>query len=241
MAAGHLVHLHAPGRNVSPAQAGIAAIQAGNCAEFARLNVNQTLSAYSCDERQRRALEGYRMLGYRQFGTGAIIDVAARDIERFQPLVSTVELMLGPDRRFRAVGAVGFGAVGSPGIVQVGTRPAPRMVELANRTARLALVSLRTRNCNLFFQTWFTGELTKPQACFRALRAPTTPSNRNSSIRRLRFQLAGDPLARPVRLGGTRDIQFYRLFLRTGHLYTMIVDRGGTPGDLYLTSTRHIY
>lgn len=221
--------------------AAMQAVQQGNCAEFKRLNLNGGLDAYACDERQRRALEGFTVHGYRQFGTGAIVDITARDVQRFQLARSTVELVLGPDRRFQTAGSPIFGPAGRSGVPQLGTKAMPRVAFLARRTARLAVVSLRTRNCNLFFTTWFTGTLTKAQACARVFTPRTTPANRSSNIRRLRLQLAGDSLVRPISLGGTRDIQFFSLLLRTGHYYTLLVDRSGVPGNFYLTSTRAVY
>jgi hypothetical protein len=70
---------------------------------------------------------------------------------------------------------------------------------------------------------------TKGQACARVF----GPRLSSSRARRLRFQLPGDRMATPVRIGGTRDIVFYRLRLRTGHYWTLEVDRGGiTTGPL---------
>jgi len=216
-------------------QAAIAAIKAGDCAQFSRLNINGGLGV-TCDERLRGTLDNFQLLGYRQFGTGAVIDVFGRDSEQLMPAVSTAELALGPDRRFRVKSNPIFGALSGQGIPQIATRPSARTLYLSLRTANLYLRSLRTRNCNLLFQTAFTDTLTRAQACARIFSAKINGSN----SQRLRIQLAADPLVRPVRIGGTRDIQFYRLALRTGHYFTLIVDRGGTPTDLYLTSAQYV-
>jgi hypothetical protein len=218
-------------------QAAITAIQTGDCAEFNRLNLDHGLDVYTCDDQQRRALEGFGVLGYRQFGTGAVIDVTARDFERLQPAVSNIELLLGADRRFHVVGTPIIGPPAGGGVRQVGSRATAGIFAVAQATANLGLLSLRQRDCTLFFRLWFTGALTREQACARVFGRQPGPS----SIRRLRIQLAGDPFARPVRIGGTRDIQFYRVLLRPGHYFTLLVDRAGRPPAIYLVSTQYVY
>jgi hypothetical protein len=215
-------------------QAAVAAIQAGNCAEYARLNIRGGIGLL-CTEEARRDLANFRVFGYRQFGTAAIVDIQATEVRTKRPVVATLVLLLGADRRFFSHGGAVFGAGG--GIRQVNTTPTARAVVLSQRTASLLLLSLRERDCDLFFQTAFTGELTKAQACARVF----SPRSRvPSRARQLRLDLGGNPLARPVRIGGSRDIQFYRLALKR-HLYTLAVDRGGKPGNLYLTQFRRIY
>lgn len=215
-------------------QAAVAAIQAGNCAEYARLNIRGGIGLL-CTEESRRDLANFRVFGYRQFGTGAIVDFQGNEVRTKRPGVATLLLFLGADRRFVSHGGAIFGAGG--GIRQINTTPAPRVVVLSQRTASLLLRSLRERDCDLFFQTAFTGELTKSQACARVF----SPRSRvPSRARQLRLDLRGNPLARPVRIGGTRDIQLYRLALKS-HLYTLAVERSGSPGDLYLTELRRIY
>jgi hypothetical protein len=222
-------------------QAATDAIRAGDCARFNQLNVRGTLNL-SCDAQTRQLSSSFRVLGYRQFGTGAIVDTIDVSRQTNRPGIYTAILALGPGRLFYSLGSSGFGTLTGGGTRQVGTQTAPRTASLAARTARLALVSLRTRNCNLFYTTWAAGTRTKGPACARVFGArPTT-----SRARRLRFQLAGDPTATPIRMGGTRDMVFFRLRLRTGHYWTLEVDRSGLTsgplaGGLYITSARDAY
>ena len=215
-------------------QAAVAAIRAGNCAEYARLNIRGGLGLL-CTEETQRNLAGFRVLGYEQFGTGALMDIQDVEARTRRPVIATVVLLLGPDRRFFSHGGLVFGA--GAGIRQVGTRPGRRVVFLAWRTANLFLRSLRERDCDLYFTTAFTGDLTKSRACARVFSPRSTAPSR---ARQLRLDLRGNPRARPIRIGGTRDIQFYRLALNR-HLYTLAVDRAGKPGNVYLTQLRRIY
>jgi hypothetical protein len=222
-------------------RAGIDAIRAGDCATFKRLNVRRTL-ALTCNPETRQQLANFRVLGWQQFGTGAIVDVIDVSQQTQRPGGFTTILALGPGRRFYSFGTSGFGATTGGGFAQIGTPTAPRTASIAARTARLALLSLRTRNCNLFYTTWFTGKLTKGPACAQVF----GPRPAASRIRRLRLQLAADPTATPVRIGGTRDIVFFRLRLRSGHYWTLEIDRSGlTSGPLagghYITSARDVY
>src|SRR4029079_19098462 len=101
---------------------------------------------------------------------------------------------LGSDRRF---GAFAADAVGSRwGVRQVGTHPSAATVSSSQRALALALQSLHTRDCHDYFRLWFTGKLTKAQACAQAF-----TSTKPSYIRRLRLQVAADPDARPLRVG----------------------------------------
>jgi hypothetical protein len=220
-------------------QAAVEAIRAGDCARFSQLNVRRSLNL-ACNAQARQDLASFRVLGYRQFGTGAVVDTIDVGRQTKRPGIFTAILALGPDRRFYSLGSSGFGAGG--GIAQVGTRTAPRTAFIAGRTVRLALLSLRARNCNLFYTTWAIGTRTKGPACARVFGPRPTASR----ARKLRFQLTGDPTATPVRIGGTRDIVFFRLRLRTGHYWTLEVDRSGlTTGPLaggqYVTSARDAY
>ena len=223
-------------------QAAVDAIRAGDCARFNQLNVRRTLGL-TCDPQTRQRLAtSFQVLGYQQFATGAIVDTIEMSAQTHRPGIYTTILALGPGRIFYALGSSGFGTARGGGIRQVGTHTGTRTSLIAARTARLALVALRTRSCNLFYTTWATGLRTKPAACVRVFGPrPTT-----SRARKLRFQLAGDPTATPVRIGGTRDMVFFRLRLRTGHYWTLEVDRSGTTtgplaGGLYITSARDAY
>jgi hypothetical protein len=222
-------------------QAAVDAIRAGDCARFNQLNVRGTLNL-RCDAQTRRLSASFRVLGYRQFGTGAIVDTIDVSRQTNRAGIYTAILALGPGRLFYSLGSSGFGTLTGGGVRQVGTHIAPRTAFLAARTARLALVALRTRNCNLFYTTWAVGTRTKGPACARVFGARPT----SSRARKLRFQLAGDPTATPVRLGGTRDMVFFSLRLRTGHYWTLEVDRSGLTsgplaGGLYITSARDAY
>jgi hypothetical protein len=223
-------------------QAAVDAIRAGDCARFDQLNLRQTLGL-TCDPPTRQRLTaGFQILGYQQFSTGAIVDTLETSRQTHRPGIYTTILALGPGRMFHSLGSSGFGTLTGGGIRQVATHTAPRTARLAARTARLALVALRIRSCNLFYTTWATGARSKGPACARVFGArPST-----SRARRLRFELTGDPTAIPVRIGGTRDMVFFRLRLRTGHYWTLEVDRSGTTtgplaGGLYITTARDAY
>jgi hypothetical protein len=208
-------------------RATVAALQAGDCAEVRRIG---TGTGYEeCTAADRARLAGFRVLTYRRFGTGAIIDQQIS--YEGDPVVASTELGLGPDGRLRSAGVAIFGA--GAGIRQVGTRARPRVVFLARRTANLLVRSLRTRDCDLYFTTAYIQEPTKARACANVFGPPRgAPSNG----RRLRFALLADHRARPVRIGGTRDIQFFGLVVERRH-WTLIVDRSGNPRTgVYITS-----
>jgi hypothetical protein len=241
----------APSRSLTPVESlarwvarystAIDAIRAGDCATFNRLNIRRTL-ALTCDPGTRQQFANVRVLGWQQFGTGAIVDLIDVTQQLQRPGGFTTILSLGPGRRFYSFGTSAFGATTGGGFAQIGTPTAPRTASIGARTARLALLSLRTRNCNLFFTTWFTGKATKAQACAQVFGPHPAPSR----VRRLRLQLAADSTARPVRIGGTRDIVFFRLRLRSGHYWTLEVDRSGLTSGLlagghYITSARDVY
>lgn len=219
--------------------AAVAALQAGDCAALARHNPARTLGEIPCNAESRHYYRDFRVLGHQRFATGAVIDRAARDRRTGQRVVATDVLALGPDRRYHLLGGAiyGYGA----GIHQVGTRPSPRVLTLAARTASVYLGSLRARNCDVFFHTGFTGRLSKPAACREAFQG--TGQRLNAS--RLRRQLDAGPAGRPVRIGGTRDIQFYRLSTQSGHGWTLIVDRnvpppGGVGGGSFLVTQQDV-
>lgn len=213
----------------------IAALNAGDCAALIRHNSAGSLGDIPCNAESRHYFRDFRVLGHQRFATGAVIDRAARDRRTGQRVVATDVLALGPDRRYHLLsGAIyGYGA----GIRQVATRPSPRVLTLAARAASFYLDSLRTRDCDAFFHTGFTGQLTKPAACHEAFHG----TGRLLNAARLRRHLEAGPVGGPVRIGGTRDIQFYRLTTRSGHLWTLIVDRnvpppGGVGGGSYLVT-----
>lgn len=222
-------------------RAAVDAIRAGDCATFNRLNVRYTL-ALTCNPETRQRFANVRVLGWQQVGTGAIVDLIDVSQQTQRPGGFTTILALGPGRRFYSFGTSAFVATTGGGLAQIGTTTAARTASIAARTARLALLSLRTRNCNLFYTTWFTGKATRSQACAQVFgRRPAA-----SRVRRLRLQLAADPTATPIRIGGTRDIIFFRLRLRSGHYWTLEVDRSGLAsgsltGGHYITSGRDIY
>lgn len=205
----------------------VTALHAGDCARVRRIGSGTGYEG--CTAADRARLAGFRVLGYRRFGTGAIIDQQIS--YDGDPVVASVELGLGRDGRLRSAGEAIFGA--GAGIRQVGTRASPRVVFLAQRTADLLLRSLRTRDCDLYFTTAFIQEPTKARACAKVF---GPPRGAPSSGRRLRFALLGDRRARAVHIGGTRDIQFFGLAVNRRH-WTLIVDRSGDPRTgVYITS-----
>jgi hypothetical protein len=219
---------------VADYQAAVTALRAGDCATLARLNRDERFGAMACDDETRSFYAEFQILGYSRYGTAAIIDRLGTDLTNRRRALFTDELALGPGRRWHLVLGEVFGW--GTGIRQLGTRPAPRVAFLANRTLRLYLQSLRTRDCDLYFTTGFTGNLTKPEACRRVFSA-SSPTR----TARLRRQLLADPAARPVSLGGTRDLQFYGLSLRPDRYWTLTVGRNVVPpgplaGGIYLVT-----
>lgn len=216
-------------------EAAMTAIRTGNCARFRALNYNGSFDEFVCTARQARTLDNFQLLGYNQYDTGAVIDYVSRDFRTLRPARASLVALLASDRRFDVVGTPIFGA--GRGIRQLGTRATRRTIYLSQRTANLAISSLRTGNCRLFFLTWFTGSIPRAQAC-----SVVFGSRPNASVaRQLRIRLGFDKAYQPVSIGGSRDIQFFSVVTQRGRRYTLAVDRSGSTGNLYLTSARFLH
>lgn len=199
-------------------RATVVAVRAGDCRTVMRLGRG---TGVPCTREFARALGGFRTLGFRRFGTGAILDFEVGGPEA--PRVFSLPLAIGTDRRFSA--GVGSIVGGGSGRTQTRTRPTARATFLSRRAVNLLVLSLRRRDCTLFYRTAYTGGLTRAQACQRAFSA----RGGISSAKVLGRDVSADRTARPVLMGATRDFAFFRLVPGGTHHYTLIVSRAGPP------------
>jgi hypothetical protein len=207
-------------RFVARYRAAVAALQARDCAKLAAFN-RSTGYPIPCNDLARQLLGNFRIVGYAQFGTGALVDF----VDNEAPRGATAIFGVGPNRRFQVFTEQILGRG------EVGTRATPARLTRFSSAARAAVLAVQRRNCTVFFNTWYTGPLTRAEACRQAF-SPAGGFHR---------ELAADPAAQPERIGGTSSIQFYRLWTK-GHYRTLVVARfGRTTESLYVTDSMRMF
>ncbi len=204
-------------------QAAMTALRAGDCPAVKRF-ADSSAFFLPCTDEGRARYADFAVIGYRQFATGAVIRFSSSS-PTF-PGGGVIGLVLDDSRRFVNV------LTGRPRADEFSS-PTARARFLFDRTASLFVRSLLTRACDLYFTTGYTFSLTKPVACRHEFSPPSE---------RVR-QLAADPHARPIRIGGTQTYQFYRLYT-AGHYRTLVVGRVGRgtgSHSLYISDTGLVY
>jgi hypothetical protein len=193
----------------------VGALKAGDCAAWNLYTAASSFPETPCNPTSQTQYATFRLLGFRRFGTGALVEFSASEVPTPVTWVLTVF-----DHRFSSstLGYV-WREPGTGPLRSLGSTPTRARLSRFNRTAADFVDAVRSRDCNLLWTTVLRDD-TKAKVCAKFF-AQTRPD------------LLADPSATPVRMGGTRDWQFYRLLTSNGRYRTLVVGRIGAGSGLY--------
>jgi len=190
----------------------------GRCDVVRKFNRKAAITIF-CGKQAKGLYDGFHVTGAEAFGSAGIVDytdaeapkgataVAALDDKGVYRLVSSL-ILSRP-----APGSARFSAR------QVGTEPDDETAreEIVNRF----ITAIRKKDCDTYFQLGLTPTQNKKNEC----RIEFDPKTK------VQPQLAEDPSAEPVSLGGTQAFGFYGLSSNPGHYRTIVLVPGPPGGD----------
>lgn len=187
------------------------AAASGDCKTVDSFNA-LNIAALPCGGKDGKNYADLEVTGTEAFGTGGVVDFTDAEAP------NGATLLIGLDQSGK------FGVMASlvSETEEVGTEPG--QVAVSDKAVKSFLRAVREEDCDAYFDQALTLSQDKAKEC-KAEFASSTPD-----------ELAADPGAEPVRLGGVADFAFYGLSTEPDGYRTIVTLPGAGPSEVVVLS-----